>query len=109
MADDNVLRPPGAAARVQTGFYFSKLICEVAQAKYLRRKKEGDIKTLYEQSTMLWGLAPSVLSPQVLDRTDCARGRAVSKGICSPVTISHFLRLTFLLLLFLKISFETLY
>lgn len=101
--------PLGLLQECRLGFIFQSLSVRLLRPKYLRRKKEGDIKTLYEQPTMLWGLAPSVLSPQVLDRTDCARGRAVSKGICSPVTISHFLRLTFLLLLFLKISFETLY
>lgn len=42
--------------------------------------------------------APTVLPPLVLERTDCARGRAVSKDVRSPVTISHFPRVTFLFL-----------
>jgi len=52
--------------------------------------------------------APTVLPPLVLERTDCARGRAGSKDVRSPITISHFPRLTFLFLLLLKITFEAL-
>lgn len=67
MAGDSVPRTTGAAAP-GNWFCFSKLICEVAQAKYLWRKKEGDIKTLYEQPTMEAGSC--ILPPQVVYGTE---------------------------------------